>query len=333
MIAAEVFPIVLCVIHRGIPLGAQASHTPLGTGWRACEPPLLAVRDGCDSSCAWWRPRPTEAGGVGDTTRAGARSTAIAGRAGERSAAYPLLASTGRWWSAALPAPSTVAPSRRQPMLTTVPYTAYDNTLEAGVGGLMSVRVVPGPLHPWGASKPALLLGAWDNRRRARVEPLGQVLRQADVTAAILADIQVDLRKQGVQVTAFSGVGAVTRAFLAQVRQEVGAVARARPIVWPAGVILTVRAQRDRFPPGGTYATQRDLLAGQPSALEAHAGAVGRRGRDVGVPTTLHTLSAHSRLPLERYARGLLGCPTSLGRGPGPSRGARTNRAGLDRGA
>jgi hypothetical protein len=70
-----------------------------------------------------------------------------------------------------------------------------------------------------------------------------------DVTAAISADIQVTLREQGVQVTAFSGVGAVTRAFLAQVRQEVVAVARVRPIVLPADVILTIRVQHDRFPP------------------------------------------------------------------------------------
>jgi 2-dehydropantoate 2-reductase len=55
--------------------------------------------------------------------------------------------------------------------------------------------------------------------------------------------------------------------------------------------------------------TQRDLMAGRPSELEAHAGAVVCLGREVGVPTPLNQYIYHSLLPLERHARGLLAFP------------------------
>jgi 2-dehydropantoate 2-reductase len=50
-------------------------------------------------------------------------------------------------------------------------------------------------------------------------------------------------------------------------------------------------------------------MAGRPSELEAHAGAVVCLGREVGVPTPLNQYIYHSLLPLERHARGLLAFP------------------------
>ncbi len=100
-----------------------------------------------------------------------------------------------------------------------------------------------------------------------------------------------------------------TRALLEQVMQEIVAVARAGHIMLPADVIPTAMAQLARFPPGGTNSTQRDLMAGRPSELDAHAGAVVRLGRARGVPTPLHTFLYHSLLPLELHARGHLVFP------------------------
>ncbi len=51
-------------------------------------------------------------------------------------------------------------------------------------------------------------------------------------------------------------------------------------------------------------------MAGRPSELEAHTGAVVRLGQEVGAPTPLNTFVYHSLLPLERRARGLLVFPS-----------------------
>jgi 2-dehydropantoate 2-reductase len=181
----------------------------------------------------------------------------------------------------------------------------------------MSVRVAPGHIHHRGGLDPALLLGEFTNQCSARVAGLCQVLCRAGITAAIPPDIQVAIWEKFVQVTAFSGVGAVTRApvgilcrlpetraLLAQVMQEIVAVARAQHIALPAETIPRAMAQLEHFPPGGTNSTQRDLMAGRPSELEAHAGAVVRLGQALGVPTPLNQFIYQSLVPSELQARG-----------------------------
>jgi 2-dehydropantoate 2-reductase len=97
---------------------------------------------------------------------------------------------------------------------------------------------------------------------------------------------------------------------LVQVMEEVAAVARARHIALPDDIVTTAMAQLERFPPSGTNSTQRDLIAGRPSELEAHSGAVVRLGQEVGVPTPLNTFVYNSLLPQERRARGQLEFPS-----------------------
>jgi 2-dehydropantoate 2-reductase len=202
---------------------------------------------------------------------------------------------------------------------------AHAVSAQAVLGGccrVMSVRVAPGHIQHRGGIDPYLLVGELDHRRSARVERLCEVLNQAGVTAAIPPDIQVAMWEKFVQVAAFSGVGAVTRApvgtlctlpetraLLEQVMQEIVAVAQAWHVTLPADVISTAMAQLASFPPGGTNSTQRDLMAGRPSELEAHAGAVVRLGQARGVPTLLNTFLYHSLLPLELHARGHLVFP------------------------
>ena len=188
---------------------------------------------------------------------------------------------------------------------------------------IMSVRVAPGHIHHRGSLAPALLVGEVDNRRSARVEALCQALCQAGVTTVIPADMQGAVWHKFLQVAAFGGVGAVTRApigtlchlpetraLMTQVMQEIVAVAQAQHIALPADVIPATLAELAQFPPGGTNSMQRDLMSGRPSELEAHAGAVVRLGQALGVPTPVNTFLYHSLLPLEHQARGRLVFPT-----------------------
>ncbi len=188
---------------------------------------------------------------------------------------------------------------------------------------LMSMRVAPGQIRHRGGIDPYLVIGELDHRRSARAERLCRVFSRAGLTAAIAPDIQATLWAKLVQTAAFSGVGAVTgapigitrslpetRALLEQVMHEVAAVARARHVALPGDVVPTAMAQLDALPPEGTNSTQRDLMAGRPSELEAHTGAVVRLGHEAGVPTPLNTVLYHCLLPRERRARGLLVFPS-----------------------
>ncbi len=187
---------------------------------------------------------------------------------------------------------------------------------------IMSSQVAPGHVHHRGGIDPYLIIGEMDHHSSERVDDLSRVLTRAGVTAAVAADIQVTMWEKLVQTAAFSGVGAVTRApvgtlcslpetcsLLSQVMEEAAAVARARRIALSEDVVATAMAQLESFPPGGTNSTQRDLMAGRPSELEAHTGAVVRLGQEAGVLTPLNTFIYQSLLPQERRARGQLEFP------------------------
>ena len=196
---------------------------------------------------------------------------------------------------------------------------------QAVLGGccrIMSARVAPGYIQHRGSLDPALLVGEVDNRRSARVEALCQALCQAGVRTVIPTDIQVAVWHKFLQVAAFGGVGAVTRApigtlchlpetraLMVQVMQEIVAVAQAQHIALPADVIPCTLAELAQFPPEGTNSMQRDLMSGRPSELEALTGAVVRLGQALGVPTPVNTFLYHSLLPLELQARGHLVFP------------------------
>ena len=197
---------------------------------------------------------------------------------------------------------------------------------QAVLGGccrIMSARVAPGHIQHRGSLDPALLVGESDNRRSARVAALCQVVGRAGVTAVIAPDIQAAVWHKFLQVAAFGGVGAVTRApvgilcsqpatraLMTQVMQEIVAVAQAQHIALPADVIPATLAELGQFPPGGTNSMQRDLMNGRPSELEALAGVVVRLGQALGVPTPVNTVLYHSLLPQELQARGRLEFPT-----------------------
>ena len=152
---------------------------------------------------------------------------------------------------------------------------------------------------------------------------LCQALNRAGVATVIPSDIQAAVWQKFLQVAAFGGVGAVTRApvgilcslpatraLMTQVMQEIVAVAKAEHIALPADVIPVTLGELAQFPQGGTNSMQRDLMNGRPSELEAHAGAVVRLGQALGVPTPVNTFLYHSLLPLELHARGHLVFPT-----------------------
>ena len=187
------------------------------------------------------------------------------------------------------------------------------------LGGLCGLFCyVKGPGHIVHAgTDPFVKFGELDNHRSQRVEQLLESFKRAGVNAEIPPDIQVAMWMKFLFITAWSGVGAVTRApvgvwrSLPETRrmaelnlQEIIAVAAARDISLPEEALQKAMNMYDGLVPESTSSLQRDVMAGRPSELDAQIGAVVRFGREADVTTPQHTFIYHSLLPIELRARG-----------------------------
>ncbi len=186
-----------------------------------------------------------------------------------------------------------------------------------GLAQIISLIAAPGHIRHAGAD-PYIAFGEMDRSASDRVERLRQAFaRCAGVRVEVPPDIQVAMWSKFMFISAFSGMGAVTRApagvlrsltetrrMLEDAMREVVAVAHARNIVLPEKAIARQMAFIDNLPTGGTASMQRDIMEGRPSELEAQNGSVVRLGEEANVPTPIHTFLYHSLLPMELRARG-----------------------------
>lgn len=191
-----------------------------------------------------------------------------------------------------------------------------------GLCGLSTFIVGPGHIRHAGAD-PWIRFGELDNRPSERVEGLRQAFdRATGLTVEIPPDIQVALWMKFLFITAWSGVGAVTRTPLGVWRslpetrqmaenalQEIIRVAQARNIALPENAMPTIMNMYDSFPPDITSSMQRDIAQGRPSELEAQIGAVVRFGKEVDVATPFNNFIYATLLPAELRARGELQFP------------------------
>ena len=142
------------------------------------------------------------------------------------------------------------------------------------------------------------------------------------VKVDIPADIHKALWEKFLLVTAFGGVGAVsrapigimrtmpeTRALLERCMEEVSAVARARGIQLSDTVVADSMRYVDSLAANATTSLQRDIAEGKPSEIDFWNGAVVRQGRAVNVSTLANEFVYHSMLPQELRARGKVTFP------------------------
>jgi 2-dehydropantoate 2-reductase len=191
-----------------------------------------------------------------------------------------------------------------------------------GLCGLMTFIVEPGHIRHAGTD-PFVKFGELDNRPSERVEKLRQAFAGASgLTAEIPPDIQVALWQKFLFITAWSGMGTVTRApvgvfrgqpatrqMLEQAVHEEFDVAQAHNIALPEETVSKTVGGFDSLPPYATASMQRDIMAGRPSELDSLNGAVVHLGQAVGVETPLNAFIYYSLLPMEMRARGQLPWP------------------------
>lgn len=161
-----------------------------------------------------------------------------------------------------------------------------------------------------------IAIGELDNQPSARVETLSQVFSSAGLNVDLPKDIHAAMWAKFLFISAFSGVGAVTRvpagvtrelpdtrSMLEAAMMETYNVAIARRINLPQDAISTGMAAMDRQPPNGEASMQRDIMEGKPSELESQTGAVVRLGKESNVPTPTHDFIYKCLLPQETKAR------------------------------
>jgi 2-dehydropantoate 2-reductase len=193
---------------------------------------------------------------------------------------------------------------------------------DAVVGGLCAIiafQTGAGHIKHNGAN-PLIRFGHLDGHADPRINTLSELFNRCHgVKSSIPNDVNVAMWQKFMLISAWSGVGAVTRApagvllqqaetrqMLLGVMQEIYALAHALEIDMPADSIQKTMAVLESFPANSTTSMQRDLADGLPSELDAQNGAVVRLAEEVGVDTPLNRFILGSLRSQELRARGAL---------------------------
>jgi 2-dehydropantoate 2-reductase len=149
-----------------------------------------------------------------------------------------------------------------------------------------------------------------------RLRRLAEALTGARVDAIVSDDVEAAVWEKFLFISAFGGVGAVTRApvgvvrttpesraLLAAAMEEVAALARARGVRLRAEAVARALELIDGVAAGATASMQRDLQAGRPSELFDQTGAVVRLAGEAGVPAPVNGFLYAALLPQENAAR------------------------------
>ena len=189
------------------------------------------------------------------------------------------------------------------------------------LGGLTRIlSFIAGPGHIRHTSiEPYIGLGSMEGAHSKHVRSIEKVLAAAGIQAEVPADLPAAIWAKFQFVSAWGGVGAVTRAPIGAIRvipqtrtlierclAEIGFVARARGILLNAELAGRYMAFIDGMAPESTTSLQRDVAAGRPSELEAWTGAVVRLGRAAGVETPVNAVIYAALLPQEQAARSAI---------------------------
>ena len=190
-----------------------------------------------------------------------------------------------------------------------------------GLCGIFSWVVAPGKIRSISTTT-FIKFGELNNSRSERVERLRQAFDKTSIKADIPADIHKALWEKFLLVTAFGGVGAVsrapigimrtmpeTRALLEQCMKEAYAVACARRIQLNDTVVADSMGYLEKLAANATTSLQRDIADGKPSEIDYWNGAVVRQGQAVNVSTPVNEFIYHSMLPQELRARGKIVFP------------------------
>ncbi len=185
-----------------------------------------------------------------------------------------------------------------------------------GLSKIFSLIEAPGVIKHF-SQQAIIAFGEMNAPPSARCEALKAAFDAAGVETYIEADIQSELWKKLLMVGSWSGLSALNRSPIGELRDfeptralidaaigEGIAVARAMGV---GGIEEGYKGTLWQFyadlPDVATSSMARDIWDGKPSELDAWNGAIHRFGVACGVPTPVHSFTYHALLPMERRAR------------------------------
>jgi 2-dehydropantoate 2-reductase len=161
-----------------------------------------------------------------------------------------------------------------------------------------------------------IVLGELAGGRSERIQSIYEVLNQTGITVEISEDIQKVLWTKLVFITAVSSIGSLTRlpmgdyrsvtesrGLLSSLMQEVESLARAQRVDLDGDVVQKWLEFIDNSAPHIKPSMQLDVESGHRTELESMIGVVGRKGRELGIPTPVADFVYASLLPIELKAR------------------------------
>lgn len=178
---------------------------------------------------------------------------------------------------------------------------------EALLGGLTMIsaeRVAPGVVERKSAFQ-SIVLGELTGGTNPRVHTIVGALRGASIDARESTHVAVELWQKFVFIAAMATVCGLARAAIGRVRsapqganfieaavKEVVSVARARGVQLPEDQSSRTLAMIQTLVPQMRPSFLSDLERGGPTELDALMGTVARLGRELGVPTPVHSAAA-----------------------------------------
>jgi 2-dehydropantoate 2-reductase len=161
-----------------------------------------------------------------------------------------------------------------------------------------------------------IVLGELDGSRSERIQSIYEVLKNTDITVEISEEILKVLWTKFVFISAASSLGSLTRLPMGNYRsvpetrsvilglmREVEALARAQGILLDEDVVQKSLKFMDDAGPHIKASMQLDVEGGRRTEIESMIGVIGRKGRELGIPTPVADFVYACLLPVELKAR------------------------------
>ncbi|HEY3475471.1 MAG TPA: 2-dehydropantoate 2-reductase [Anaerolineales bacterium] len=161
-----------------------------------------------------------------------------------------------------------------------------------------------------------IVLGELAEGRSERIDSIFAVLNPTGITVEVSENIRKILWTKFVFIASVSSIGSLTRLpigeyrsvpetrlLLTRIMQEVEALAHAQGIDLDPDVVQKSLEFTDNAAPHIRASMQLDVESGRRTELESMVGVIGRKGRELGVPTPAADFVYASLLPVELKAR------------------------------
>jgi 2-dehydropantoate 2-reductase len=163
-----------------------------------------------------------------------------------------------------------------------------------------------------------VVMGELDGRISTRIKAVHKAFDETGIDAEISDNILKVLWTKFVFISAASSLGSLTRlrmgeyrsvpetrAMITSLMREVEAVARAQEIELDEDVVRKSLDFMDNAAPSIKASMQLDVDGGRRSELESMVGVIGRKGRELGIPTPTADIVYATLLPGEIKARSV----------------------------